>query len=110
MTQLLLVTDTDVLELVTKAETDPGSLTGQERTRFYEFVSVRMSVWEASYLNRLEGLMDDAHYAGYEGFFSETVKTPGYALFWKDNNHTFIEPFKSYVGSIIEKGKISDGG
>lgn len=99
----LIITNPEVAALVEKGKQTPGALSELERTQFFEYALVLFSAYEAAYLNRRAGLMDTAHFDAYEGSFRDMAATPGYVACFEANKDAFIDPFKGYFESKIEK-------
>jgi hypothetical protein len=98
----ILVSDPELAAIVFRGEHDPTSLSPLERERFLLFTTWRITIWETAFLNHDAGLVSDRYWIGFDGWYSELVRSrPGYRYWWKESRHGFEPSFQNHVKRIL---------
>jgi len=97
----LMAEHADLAELVHRAATDPSSITGAEKVRYYGLNGNFVRALENAYIQWCEGALDHRHWAGMRRMLSDYAQLPGFAGFWSDRKHWFSEDFQSFMDSEI---------
>jgi hypothetical protein len=58
-TEGLVVTNADLAQIMLKSDSNPDSLTPEERLRFDAFITLEFVNWENAYLNYQEGFVEE---------------------------------------------------
>ena len=100
----ILVTNAILSALVEKGEANPSSLTAHERSQFYEFTIWRIAMWETSFLNHKDGLVEDQTWLAWDRYYRGLFKgKPGYLEFWRDNRISYDPRFVAHVDSVTKE-------
>ena len=89
--------------LVMGAEQDTSALNDEERLLFYEFTTWRMATWELTYLEYIDGLIDEELWLAWDGYYMLFVEgKPGYRTFFIDTRQQWDSRFMAHVDKSLQ--------
>ena len=94
---LTLATDTELLEIVMRAEGMPTKTTELEWRKFSHLAFPRFATWEFVFLARASGAVGPEHWNAMDPYFTEMLCHEGYRRFWRENMAVFSPAFVSHV-------------
>ena len=98
----LLITQPGLARLVMGAEQDTSALNDEERLLFYEFTTWRMATWELTYLEYIDGLIDEELWLAWDGYYMLFVEgKPGYRTFFIDTRQQWDSRFMAHVDKSL---------
>ena len=98
-----LYTDASLIEIVDTGFDDPGSLTEIESLRFDYFFGAILNTYEAAWIYRQKGLIEEADYAGYRDSICRSLQREGGRSFWESGITSYADGFVEEVsGSCLE--------
>ena len=97
----LMAEHMELADLVHRAATDPASISGAEKVRYYGLNGNFVRALENAYIQRSEGALDPRHWAGMERMLADYARLPGFLDFWADRQHWFSEDFQQYMDQQI---------
>ena len=98
----LLITRPDLAKLVMEGEQSVDVLNDEERLVFYEFTTWRMATWELTYLEYIDGLIDEETWAAWNGYYMLFVEgKPGYRKFFSDTRPQWDSRFMVHVDKSL---------
>ena len=81
---------------------DFSALDDTQRIQFEGFVSQKLNVWEIVFLSHEQGLIDDAAWGAWEGYFKSQIRSESWRSVWKDSQSDgFQGPFQVHVDTIL---------
>ena len=101
----LLITQPGLAKLVMEAEKDASVLDDEEQLLFYEFTTWRMATWELTYLEYVDGLIDEETWLAWDGYYLLFVEgKPGYRKFFIDTRQQWDSRFMGHVDKSLGLG------
>ena len=98
----LLAADADFAELVLKAESNTETLTEVEHLRFFVFTTWRISAWEVTYVNYVNGIVDERTWEAWDAGYRLVIAGKlGYRQFFRDTRAKWDVRFMSHVDGVI---------
>ena len=85
------------------ADEDINRLNPVQIRQYTVYVANIFNAWEFAYISHQNGMMDENMWAGWDGFYSNTLKnTKGYQWFWMNDRENFTPEFRRYADSILD--------
>src|SRR5881398_2659940 len=79
---------------------DIGSLSVEERARFFHATYQFLKAFETIHFHYVYGLMDKQLFEGSHGLLRDYIVAPGMAYYWKLRPEVFSERFRNFVNSL----------
>ena len=103
----LLVQDQELSEIVRKGNLDLDSLSEAERYRYLRWQLLRFDAYEFTYYAQINDTITPEFWKGMDSSFSHDIRGyPGIRQFWREYQHAFADPFKTYVQQKIEESNL----
>ena len=100
----LLIGDADLTRIVMAVYVSPDGLGEVERERFNLHTFMLFNAWEYFFYQNLDGSIPSQLFLGTDAHMRVLTDTkPGLASFWKEYNHAYEDPFRSYVSGLFER-------
>jgi hypothetical protein len=100
-----LVQSGEVADLVVRGEAGDDALTPAEQRRFFEYCITVFGNWEAAYLHRQNGIINDELWQAWDGYYRLHFPSPGLARFWEGARSGHAPSFRDYIdGMLTEEG------
>ena len=97
----LVIQNPDVARLLGKIESDPESLSAEDRTRF-EWLATRVfGQFENAFAQHHDGLLEPKHWDAYAVFYRDAVSSPAFRRFWEGHKPWYFQDFVAYVDSEV---------
>ncbi len=98
-----LYSDASLIELVDTGYDDPGSLTEIESLRFDNYFGTVLNTYEAAWIYRQKGLVEEAEYAGWRDSICGMLQREGGRSFWESGKTSYADGFvEDTSGSCLE--------
>ena len=98
----LILTDSELADLVDRGHNAPDSLSSGEWERYSTYTFMVLNAWEYGYYLVRQGSVEHQLWEGGNAYWAELAKTrPGVRKYWRENEHAFGEPFRSYARGHI---------
>ena len=105
----LLLTNPDLVDLIFKGEKSVESLTDKEKFLFYEYTTWRIAAWEMTYVENLDGIIDEQLWKAWDGYFHLLIDgKPGYQTFFNDTRPQWDSRFMRHIDAIYEKNETTE--
>lgn len=104
----LLIADRELADIVEAGYTAPEQLSATDWHRFSMYQIMAFNAWEYLYYANRSGSIPKNLWAGADAYYRELIrKKPALQRFWSDYEHSFDEPFNSYVDEtfVLESGE-----
>jgi hypothetical protein len=88
-----LYPDASLTELIDKGFDDPGSLTEIESLRFDNYFGTVLNTYEAAWIYRQKGLVEEAEYAGWRDSICGMLHREGGRSFWESGKTSYADGF-----------------
>jgi hypothetical protein len=98
----LVAASTELTDIHLRAMQDIESLSTTEKHRFYMLLNNVYRVYESTYYQSTQGVVDDAVLNGVLGNMHIGKNTSGYQSFWQDRKSIFSKEFQDYYDSDTE--------
>jgi len=79
---------------------DIGSLSVEERARFFHAAYQFLKAFETIHFHYVYGMMDKQLWEGWHGLLRHYVAAPGIAEYWKLRPEVFSERFRNFVNAL----------
>jgi hypothetical protein len=101
-TSLAAVQDPELIELITRGLTDPGSLSEGEQARFFLFIMTLFRTYEELYQLDRKGLADHELWQARHRSMRTWLARPGVRAWWStDWSEMFVDSFRTMVDKEI---------
>ncbi len=81
---------------------DFSALDDTQRIQFDSFVGQKLNVWEIVFLSHEQGLIDDAAWGAWDGYFKSQIRLESWRSVWTDSQRdSYQGPFQIYVDTIL---------
>ena len=97
---LLLASDAELNDIVSRAEQDPDLVSEQEWSRFSRYALARFGVWEYVFAARESDSISETQWGSFSPYFEFLVCNTGYSRFFAENRAFYGESFLRYVDSV----------
>jgi len=96
----------DLARIISIGYQDPDGLTEMEWYRFTQYQVMAFNAWEYYYYENNKDAIPESLWIGANAYYHQNLVTkPGLRIFWNEYEHIYGEPFRSYVGDILESGE-----
>ncbi len=93
----------DVANLVLLGESDPASLTPEQRLRFQKYIQFEFVNWETAFLSLEKGLIDRRVWETWDESFHPDGGSSEYFRFWRAHRNWFDPTFVRHVEQVYAK-------
>lgn len=93
--------DVGHVELMQRGDAEPSSLSPAEWVVYTTDKTGAFNVWEQAHYGFRHGGVDDDQWASWDRHFAPTLCNPGTLLFWKNDQHSWGEPFQAHVNERL---------
>jgi hypothetical protein len=97
----MMAENKDLAELVHRAASDPASISGADKVRYYGLNGNFVRALENAYIQWTEGALDARHWAGMKRMLTDYAQLPGFREFWPFRKHWFSEDFQQFMDTEI---------
>ena len=88
-------------ELMFEGLSDLEKLSGASRFRFYTSAHNLILGYENLYLQHIEAVLDEKHWAGMAQHMVDAMSLPGLRAYWADRKHWFTNEFRDYIENEV---------
>lgn len=98
----LLIADGELANIVETGYTAPEQLSATDWHRFSMYQIMAFNAWEYLYYANRSGSIPENLWAGADAYYKELIRMrPALRRFWTEYEHSFDEPFKTYVDTTF---------
>ncbi len=106
----LMLQNDDLADVVTRGHQSPEALSDRDSTKSGQYTFMLFNAWEYGYYLNRDGSTPSELRAGVEGYYRDLAASkPGMLWWWRNNEHSFAEPFRSYARSHFSL-RVDNGG
>jgi hypothetical protein len=97
----LMAEQTELTEAIHKGSSDPGSINGAEKMRYWGFNGYFMYAFENAYVQLTEDALDPRRWSGMKRMMIDYTSVPGFREYWPSRKHWYSEEFQHFMDSEI---------
>ena len=105
---ITLITNPDLLRIVTTAKASPSELSPEEWLTFTHYAYPMTAIWEYLYLAKQEQAISDFQWTAFDPYFLSFACQLGYRRFWEENRRGFSVAFGKYFDSRLKSNCLVD--
>jgi hypothetical protein len=98
---LAVMQDPSLASLITRARTDPDSLTAEEMARYGFFLLTFLRRAESMFFHSEQGALQDDSWQGIHATLETSFELPATRAWWTDNAARFNSTFRAYIESKV---------
>ena len=97
----LMAEQTELTEAIHKGSSDPASISGAEKMRYWGFNGYFTLAFENAYVQLTEDALDPRHWSGMKRMMIDYTSVPGFTDYWPSRKHWYSEDFQHFMDSEI---------
>lgn len=98
----LLIADRELADIIETGYTAPEQLSTTDWHRFSMYQIMAFNAWEYLYYANRSGSIPENLWAGADAYYKQLIRMrPALRRFWTEYEHSFDEPFKTYVDTTF---------
>ena len=101
-----IISNADLAAVMVKGNTDPDSLSAEERLRYSSMLVASFRRLESVYVQHQLGSIDEELKEGFEISMMAVLQIPFAADWWKTAKMAFYKPFTDHVDQRLDSGEI----